>query len=105
MTEPTRIRAQLQGDKALIRVLMAHEMESGQRRDSAGKVVPAWYIQEVQVALNGKTVLTADWGPAVSKSPFLQFNARGVKTGDRIAVFWKDNRGATRGDETILLAT
>ena len=104
MTEATRIRAQLQGDKALIRVLMAHEMESGQRRDAAGKIVPAWYIQDVNVTHNGKTVLTADWGPGVSKSPFLQFSIKGVKPGDRIAVFWKDNRGATRTDETSLLA-
>jgi len=105
MTEASRIRAQLHGDKASIRVLMAHEMESGQRRDAAGKTVPAWYIQEVQVELNGKTVLTADWGPAVSKNPFLQFSVRGVKAGDRIAVLWKDNRGATRSDETRLIAT
>ena len=105
MTEATRIRAQLQGDKALVRVLMAHEMESGQRRDAAGKTVPAWYIQEAQVTLNGKTVLTAEWGPAVSKNPFLQFSLKGVKAGDRLAVLWKDNRGATRTDETSLMAT
>ena len=102
MTEASRIRAQLQGDKAMIRVLMAHEMESGQRRDSAGKVVPAWYIQEVQVALNGKTVLTADWGPAVSKNPFMQFTLKGAKAGDKISVTWKDNRGDTRTDEATV---
>lgn len=105
MTEATRIRAQLQGDKALVRVLMAHEMESGQRRDAAGKIVPAWYIQEVQVTHNGKAVLSADWGTAVAKNPFLQFNLKGAKAGDRIAVSWKDNRGATRSDEISLQAS
>ena len=48
MSDPMRIRAQAQGDKALVRVLMSHEMETGLRKDSAGKTVPAWFIQEVE---------------------------------------------------------
>ena len=61
MAEPMRIRAQSSGDKATVRVLMAHEMETGQRKDAAGKTIPAWYIQEVVAQHNGKTVLTAHW--------------------------------------------
>ncbi|WP_395703907.1 thiosulfate oxidation carrier complex protein SoxZ [Aquabacterium sp.] len=96
-----RIRAQVNGDKATVRVLMSHEMETGQRKDAAGKVIPAWYIQEVMAQHNGKTVLTAQWGPSVSKNPFLQFNIKGAKAGDKIAVTWKDNRGETRTDEAV----
>lgn len=99
MADPTRIRAQASGDKATVRVLMSHEMESGQRKDAAGKTVPAWFIQEVTVQHNGKPVLAAEWGPAVSKNPFLQFSVKGVKAGDKIAVLWKDNKGDTRTDE------
>ncbi|MFM8769753.1 MAG: thiosulfate oxidation carrier complex protein SoxZ, partial [Rubrivivax sp.] len=33
MADPMRIRAQMAGDKATVRVLMSHEMETGQRRD------------------------------------------------------------------------
>jgi sulfur-oxidizing protein SoxZ len=104
MAEPTRIRAQLSGDKATVRMLMSHEMESGQRKDAAGKTIPAWYIQEVVVAHNGRTVLTAHWGPAVSKNPFLQFNLKGAKAGDRITVSWVDNRGERRSDEASVAA-
>ncbi len=100
-TDPMRIRAQVNGDKATVRVLMSHEMETGQRKDAAGKVIPAWYIQEVMAQHNGKTVLTAQWGPSVSKNPFLQFNIKGAKAGDKIAVTWKDNRGETRTDEAV----
>lgn len=99
MADPMRIRAQVAGDKATVRVLMAHEMESGQRKDSAGNVVPAWFISEVSATLNGKVVMTADWGPAVSKNPFLQFTVKGAKAGDKIGVAWKDNKGDTRTDE------
>ena len=99
MADPMRIRAQAAGDKATVRVLMSHEMESGQRKDAAGKTVPAWFIQEVKAKLNGKSVMTAEWGPAVSKNPFLQFTVKGAKAGDKIAVTWKDNKGETRTDE------
>ena len=81
---------------------MAHEMESGQRKDAAGKLIPAWYIQQVTATLNGKPVLNVEWGPAVSKNPFLQFVVKGAKAGDKISVSWKDNRGDTRTDEATV---
>jgi len=102
MADPMRIRAQAAGDKATVRVLMSHEMESGQRKDSAGNTVPAWFIQEVSASLNGKVVMTADWGPAVSKNPFLQFAIKGAKAGDKVAVTWKDTKGDSRTDEATV---
>jgi sulfur-oxidizing protein SoxZ len=102
MADPMRIRAQAQGDKAVVRVLMSHEMETGQRKDSAGKVIPAWHINEVSATHNGKPVLSAEWGPAVAKNPFLQFTIKGAKAGDKVAVTWKDNRGETRTDEATV---
>ena len=102
MSDPMRIRAQAAGDRATVRVLMAHEMETGQRKDAAGKTIPAWHITDVTATHNGKTVLTAEWGPAVAKNPFLQFNVKGAKAGDKIGVTWKDNRGDTRTDEATV---
>lgn len=102
MADPMRIRAQAQGDKTVVRVLMSHEMESGQRKDSAGKIIPAWHITDVTANLNGKQVFSAEWGPAVSKNPFLQFTLKGAKAGDKVAVTWKDNRGDTRTDEATI---
>ena len=102
MPDPMRIRAQAAGDKTTVRVLMSHEMETGLRKDSSGKTIPAWFIQEVTAQLNGKPVLTAEWGPSVSKNPFLQFIVKGAKAGDKIAVTWRDNRGETRTDEATV---
>ena len=102
MSDPMRIRAQSSGGNAVIRVLMSHEMETGQRKDANGAIVPAWHITDVTATLNGKTVLTAEWGPAVAKNPFLQFNVKGAKAGDKIAISWKDNRGDTRTDEAVV---
>jgi len=102
MADPMRIRAQSSGGSAVVRVLMSHEMETGQRKDSAGKVIPAWHIIEVTAAHNGKPVLSAEWGPAVAKNPFLQFTLKGAKAGDKVAITWKDNRGDTRTDEATV---
>ena len=99
MTEPTRIRAQASGGKTTVRVLMNHEMESGHRKDGAGKIVPSWFIQEVTISLNGKVILDADFGPSVSKNPYLQFVIKGGKSGDKLSLSWKDNKGQTRTDE------
>ena len=102
MADTMRIRAQAAGDKATIHVLMSHEMESGQRKDGNGKIIPAWHIQDVTATLNGKVVMTAEWGPAVSKNPFLQFTIKGAKAGDKVGITWKDNKGDTRSDEATV---
>ena len=102
MADPMRIRAQAAGDKTTVRVLMSHEMETGQRKDSAGKPIPAWFIQEVSAALNGEPVMTAQWGPSVAKNPFLQFVVKGAKPGDKVTIAWTDNKGDKRSDEATV---
>ena len=102
MADPMRIRAKASGNVANVRVLMSHEMESGQRKDASGNLVPAHFIQDVSASLNGKVVMTAEWGPSVSKNPFLEFNLKGAKAGDKVAVTWKDNKGESRTDETTV---
>ena len=102
MSDPMRIRAQAQGDKTTVRVLVGHEMESGQRKDAAGKIVPAWFIQSINAICNGKTVMSAQWGTAVSKNPFVQFSFKGAKAGDKVVVSWTDNHGDKRSDEAVI---
>lgn len=102
MADPMRIRAQAQGDKVTVRVLVSHEMESGQRRGSDGKLVPAHFIQTIAAMHNGKTIMSAQWGPAVSKNPFVQFSFKGAKAGEKITVNWTDNKGDTRSDEAVI---
>lgn len=102
MADPMKIRANAAGDKVTVKVLMSHEMETGQRKDSAGKTIPAWFIQQVSATHNGKTVLNAQWGPAVSKNPFMEFRFSGGKAGDKVQVTWTDNRGEKRSDEATI---
>ena len=102
MSEPMRIRATLQGDVADVRILMRHPMETGQRKDAKGEIVPVHFIQTVVVAHNGRTVLDAQWSQAVSRDPFLGLRVKGAKAGDKINVTWVDNKGDKRTDEATV---
>jgi sulfur-oxidizing protein SoxZ len=102
MAEPMKIRATLQGDTADVRVLILHPMETGQRRDGKGELVPLHYIQSVLVTHNGKAVLEAQWSQAVSRNPFLGIRVKGARVGDKISVIWVDNKGDQRTDEAVV---
>ncbi len=102
MTEASRIRATARDGVVEVRALMAHEMESGQRKDANGRPIPAWHITEVTASLNGKVVLIAYWGPAISRNPFLRFRIAGAKAGDKVAISWVDSKGASRSDEVTV---
>jgi len=104
MAEPMKIRATLQGDVADVRVLMAHPMETGQRKDAAGKLVPLHFIQTITAQLNGKTVFSADISQAVSRNPVFAFKVKGAKAGDKLSVTWQDNMGEKRTDEVVIRA-
>lgn len=104
MAEPMRIRATLQGDVADVRILMMHPMETGQRKDSKGQLVPQHFIKNVVVTHNGKVVFDAQWSQAVSRNPFLGVRVKGAKAGDKIGVTWTDNKGETRSDEATVTA-
>jgi len=102
MADPMRIRVALRDGVTNVRILMSHEMETGQRKDSAGNLVPAHYIRSVTATHQGKTVLSAQWGPAVAKNPFLEFSFKGGQKGDKIVVTWEDNKGDKRSDEASI---
>ena len=102
MADPMKIRAHVQGDATEVKVLMSHEMETGQRKDSQGKPIPAWFIQNVKVLHNDKVVLAAQWGPAVAKNPFLSFKFKGGAKGDKVKITWVDNHDDTRTDEVTI---
>ncbi len=105
MSEPMKIRAALQGDAADVRILMLHPMETGQRRDAKGEIVPLHFIQSVVITHNGRTVLDAQWSQAISRNPFLGLRIKGAKLGDKISVTWVDNRGDKRTDDANVAAS
>ncbi len=102
MGNPMKIRAASKDGVTEVKVLISHEMETGQRKDAAGAVVPAWFITELSAKHNDKQVLSAEFGPSVSKNPYLAFKFKGGAKGDKIVVSWKDNKGDSRTDEASI---
>ena len=99
MADPMRIRATEKDGEIDVKVLMKHDMESGQRKDAAGAVIPAWHITNLVATVNGKQVFSAQFGPAISKDPFLNFKFKGAAKGDEVVVSWEDTKGDKRTDK------
>lgn len=105
MADPIRIRAELEGDFVNIGLKISHVMETGQRKDArTGELVPAYFIQTIVVALNGKTVLDAQLSQSISKNPFLRIHVRGARAGDKVAVNWVDSKGMKGSGEAVVTA-
>ena len=96
-----RLRASNKGGVATVKALITHPMETGQRKNKkTGKKIPAHFIQAVSGKHNGKEVLMAEWGPAVSKNPYLSFQFAGAKKGDSVEISWSDNKGGSESAST-----
>jgi len=96
-----RLRASSKGGVATVKALITHPMETGLRKDKkTGKKIAAHFIQSVSGKHNGQEVVLAEWGPAVSKNPYLSFQFAGAKSGDSVELTWSDNKGGTETAST-----
>jgi len=93
------MRASLGQGYTDIRVLMTHPMETGQRKDAEGKIVPMHFIQNLTVKVNGKAVIEAQTSQAISRNPVFSFRLKGGAKGDKIEVSWLDNHGESNRTE------
>lgn len=101
MANEIKIRAWTDGNKANVKAIIFHPMETGLRKDKkTGKKIPAHYITEVVCEHNGSPVLKCHWGPGVSKNPFMAFSFKDAKPGDSFSISWKDNQGQSASQET-----
>jgi sulfur-oxidizing protein SoxZ len=95
MASTIRVRAISNGDTTEVQALVQHPMDTGLVKDAQGQLIPAHFIQQLIFEHGGKTVFVADWGPAVSKDPYVKFAFKGANKGDEIKVGWVDNKGAS----------
>ena len=95
MASTIRVRAIANGATTEVQALIQHPMDSGFVKDTQGAVIPAHFIQQLTFEHNGKRVFLADWGPAVSKDPYVKFAFKGAAKGDELKISWVDNKGAS----------
>lgn len=99
-----KIRAWTSEGKATVKAIIFHPMETGLRKDKkTGKPIPANYITEVTCEHNGSRILVCNWGPGVSKNPFLSFRINSANKGDTLKISWIDNNG-NKGDSVATIS-
>ncbi|OGA05815.1 MAG: thiosulfate oxidation carrier complex protein SoxZ [Betaproteobacteria bacterium RIFCSPHIGHO2_12_FULL_69_13] len=94
---PMKMRATLMGGVTDVRVLMTHPMETEQQTKGA-----PYFIQNVTVKVNGKTVVEGQISQAVSRNPVFSFRLKGGAKGDKIEVSWLDNKGESNKTEAAV---
>ena len=82
------------GDVITLKALVNHKMESGQRKDKEGNVIPRKIINSFKCDFEGATVFECDLEPAVSANPYFQFSAKVDKSGT-FKFTWTDDDGST----------
>ena len=98
-----KMRAKAESGVTTIKSLISHPMETGTRKDKkTGKKIPAHFIQEVVCTHKGNTVMTANWGPAISKNPYMSFRFTGGVAGEIVTLSWADNKGGKDSSETTI---
>jgi sulfur-oxidizing protein SoxZ len=92
------------GDLVEVKALVSHVMETGQRKDSAGNLVPRKILNKFVCTVGGKEVFSADFEPAVSANPYIQFKFRAQESGP-VVLTWIDDDGSNIvGQESITVS-
>lgn len=91
-----RVKAPKEASKdevVTVKTLISHKMESGQRKDKEGNLIPRQIINHFTAKFNGETVFEVDIEPAISANPYLQFNMRAEEPGE-FEFIWTDDDGS-----------
>ena len=86
------------GEVIEVKTLISHEMETGLRKDSSGKVVPRRIIKQFVAKFDGEEIMKADWHPAISANPYQSFFVRVPKSGT-FEFSWFDDDGSVYKSE------
>jgi sulfur-oxidizing protein SoxZ len=107
MAEKPRLRVPSEakkGDIIVIKTLVAHPMETGFRKDEAGKPIPRQIINSFVCTFAGYEVFRADLEPAISANPYFEFTVR-VEESGVFAFAWIDDNGAvTTAEQSIIVS-
>lgn len=80
------------GEVIEVKTLISHLMETGQRKDADGKVIPRMIINSFTVKYAGKQVFSAELQPGISANPYIAFHVRVPGPGE-FEFTWVDDSG------------
>ncbi len=81
------------GDIFQVKALISHQMETGLRRDSEGKIIPRKIINKFTCRYNDVEVFVVDMHEAVAANPYFEFYLRATESG-RLQFIWQEDGGA-----------
>ncbi|ARQ01720.1 thiosulfate oxidation carrier complex protein SoxZ [Pseudorhodoplanes sinuspersici] len=90
-----------QGDIVEVKALVSHVMETGQRKSADGNVIPRKILNKFTCTVNGKEVFSADFEPAVSANPYIQFKFKATESGPVVLTWIDDDGSKIVGEDSI----
>ena len=99
-----KLRAKQKDNLTEIKAIIIHPMHTGRGKDDFDKIIPAHFIQLIDLTLNGKPALQIQCGTGIAKNPYLTCHVNGAKIGDKINLTWHDNFGKTGAGEIEVTA-
>jgi sulfur-oxidizing protein SoxZ len=85
------------GEIVDIKALIQHEMETGFRVDSMGKVFPRNIITDFICRYNGEEIFRAELFPAIAANPYFAFSTLATESGT-ISFEWNGDNGFSATD-------
>jgi sulfur-oxidizing protein SoxZ len=80
------------GEIIEIKTLISHDMETGFRPDSSGKILPRDIITDFVCKYDGAEIFRAQMYPAISANPFFTFTTIATSSGT-ITFEWSGDNG------------
>lgn len=90
------------GESIVLKTLISHAMESGQRKDKEGNAIPRSIINRFTCDFNGENVIDVKMEPAISTNPYFEFEALVPEAGE-FKFTWYDDDGSVY-EETKAIA-
>jgi sulfur-oxidizing protein SoxZ len=97
-------RSAAAGETVVIKTLISHPMESGQRRDSSGERIPRSIINRFTCDFNGQNVIDVTMEPAISTNPYFEFEAVIPEAGEMKFTWYDDDGSVYEDTQTIEMA-
>src|SRR5215470_17856209 len=92
------------GELVEVKALVQHVMETGQRRDNAGNVIPRKILNKFTCTVNGKEVFSADFEPAIAANPYIQFKFKAEESGPVVLTWTDDDGSKVVGEEKLVVS-
>jgi sulfur-oxidizing protein SoxZ len=89
------------GDVIAIKTLLSHKMESGQRKNDKGEVIPRQIINSFVAKFNGEEFFSTVIEPAVSANPYIEFSFKAETSGE-FEFTWTDDDGTVTTGKSAL---